>query len=455
MTALCISTSNRSNVLSKVLSGFAVSVRNVKKIRRMEDPEYTKSQPVFKHAPDKLNVKKRIFTWGNAETGALGNVNFLFPADGKKAVEEFKRPHRLAYVTEMDIFDVAAGYGFTVFAANERKSDYKLFGSGLNTDSQIGCHLGEENVPLQVLIKPTPIQLPLQNKERVLRVACGRSHTVCITNEGRVFTLGNNAFGQCGRPMVHGEIYLGRHNVFEVKNIPEPVTDVICGQDHTIFLCKDGSLYSCGWGADGQTGLGTYESVWKPTKLKGDIEGETIIKVSSTADSVLACNEKGDLFGWGNSEYAQFSLVTGDKQLSIPRHLPLKGVKKVVGVAAGGTMCAILDDGNNVFVWGFGLLGKGPKVDHLANPSMLPPTLFGCDEFNPEVKVVSIHAGLSNFAAITNTGDLYMWGKNRNGNLGTNKLDDVYFPWRIPVPANVKKVSLGIDHSVALCTTLV
>ena len=29
---------------------------------------------------------------------------------------------------------------------------------------------------------------------------------------------------------------------------------VVCGQDHTMFLTDDGEVYSCGLGADGQTG---------------------------------------------------------------------------------------------------------------------------------------------------------------------------------------------------------
>jgi hypothetical protein len=35
------------------------------------------------------------------------------------------------------IVDVACGYGFTALAANTREK-YKLFGCGINTDSQIG-----------------------------------------------------------------------------------------------------------------------------------------------------------------------------------------------------------------------------------------------------------------------------------------------------------------------------
>ena len=51
-------------------------------------------------------------------------------------------------------------------------------------------------------------------------------------------------------------------------------------------------MYSCGNGSDGQTGLGHYNVVSEPTLVKGDIEGENIVKLSSKGDSVLALNGK-------------------------------------------------------------------------------------------------------------------------------------------------------------------
>jgi hypothetical protein len=51
-------------------------------------------------------------------------------------------------------------------------------------------------------------------------------------------------------------------------------------------------VYACGWGADGQTGLGSYKNQSIPKLVEGDIKGERIVKVSSSADAVLALNGK-------------------------------------------------------------------------------------------------------------------------------------------------------------------
>jgi len=107
-------------------------------------------------------------------------------------------------------------------------------------------------------------------------------------------------------------------------------------------------------------------------------------------------------------------------------------------------------DAGQVFVWGYGILGKGPIVEHSAQPTEIPHSLFGRNEFNPHTKVVSIHSGLSQFAAISDTGDLYMWGRNRYGSLGLGHLKDQFFPIKVCIPGYLKTVSIGVDHCVAI-----
>ena len=55
-------------------------------------------------------------------------------------------------------------------------------------------------------------------------------------------------------------------------------------------------------------------------------------------------SENGDVFGWGNSEYGQFSAVIDkEMQVNVPRYLPLLQHKRIQQVAAAGTMCGLLD----------------------------------------------------------------------------------------------------------------
>ncbi|NXV87051.1 RCC1L protein, partial [Calonectris borealis] len=224
---------------------------------------------------------------------------------------------------------------------------------------------------------------------------------------------------------------------------------VVCGQDHSLFRTKKGAVYACGWGADGQTGLGHYNITSVPTKLCGDIAGVNIIQVSSYGDCCLAVSDEGDVFGWGNSEYLQLASVTETTQVNVPRHLPFK-IGKIKEAACGGTGNIVLTEEGNVFVWGYGILGKGPNLIETAVPEMIPPSLFGRSDFNPDIRVAHVRCGLSQFAALTNRGELFVWGKNIRGCLGTGRMEDQYFPWRVTVPGEVVDVACGVDHMVSM-----
>lgn len=120
----------------------------------------------------------------------------------------------------------------------------------------------------------------------------------------------------------------------------------------------------------------------------------------------------------------------------------------------------LITEKGQVFVWGYGILGKGPDLSETSNPEMIPPTLFGQTEFNPSVCVTKVRCGLSHFAAVTgktflcqscsrdhsgpgghvqlmfdrcvaDRGELFVWGKNIRGCLGIGRRDDQYFPWRV------------------------
>ena len=108
-------------------------------------------------------------------------------------------------------------------------------------------------------------------------------------------------------------------------------------------------------------------------------------------------------------------------------------------------------ENHDVFVWGYGILGKGPNLDQTMEPVLLPAPLFGRNEFNPETVVTSVACGLSSNAAINSDGDLYTWGKNRSCCLGLGNNKNQYFPFKVCLGAHVKKISMGVEHSGALC----
>lgn len=371
-----------------------------------------------------------------------------------------QHPSRLSFGERTQVVDVSAGYGFSVFVVKTNDDNISVYGTGINTDSQVGCTQIRQK-PVELLIYPAPIILPRSSeceKFQATRVATGRAHTVILADNGVVFTLGNNAYGQCARPVVDDEIYFGSDLISRLK--PETfnyqrVSDIACGQDHSMFITDSGSVFSCGWGADGQTGLGHFKNQHQPQIVEGDIKNEKIVKVSSAGDCVLALNDKGEVFGWGNSEYGQISQVEGVQQINVPVNLKLDGIGKIIDIASGGSFCMVLNESGDVFVWGFGILGLGPQVDYCKQATLIPPTLFGRNPFNPSNRVLSISCGLYHLSAINSDNDLFMWGRNKFGCLGLGHVKDQFFPYKALVGAKVHRVACGVDHTIALCKSFV
>ncbi|XP_053130928.1 RCC1-like G exchanging factor-like protein isoform X1 [Hemicordylus capensis] len=405
--------------------------------------------PIFQYVGKRAPRKDCVYVWGFSYSGALGVPSFVVPNVGWKKRRRIQlTPYRLD--VEEKISSAACGYGFTLLSS--RTTDItKVWGMGLNKDSQIGFHPSRKDRAkgYEYVLEPSPVPLPLDKPQqtRVMQVSCGRAHSLVLTDTEGVFSMGNNSYGQCGRKVVEGEIYSESKLIYRLQEFENRVVQVACGQDHSLFRTEKGEVYSCGWGVDGQTGLSHYDIASTPAKLGGDISGVPIAQVATYGDCCLAVSEDGDLFGWGNSKYLQLAAVTELTQVNVPRHLPFK-VGRVKEVCCGGTINALLNEEGHVFVWGYGILGKGPKLSEAATPEMIPPVLFGSLGFSPDICMARIRCGLSQFAAITNRGELFVWGKNVRGCLGIGRMEDQYFPWRVTVPGEVVDIACGVDHMV-------
>uniref|UniRef100_A0ACB8EDL2 RCC1-like G exchanging factor-like protein n=1 Tax=Sphaerodactylus townsendi TaxID=933632 RepID=A0ACB8EDL2_9SAUR len=429
----------------------AAGPKTIRDLKEADD-----AAPIFQYVGGQARRKNRVFVWGFCYSGALGIPSFVVPDAGWKTRRRIQTtPYRLDL--EEKISSAACGYGFTLLSS--RTTDItKVWGMGLNKDSQIGFHQSRKDRSrgYDYVLEPSPIPLPLDKPQetRVLQVSCGRAHSLILTNTEGVFSMGNNVYGQCGRKVIEGEIYSESQLIHRLKGFEDRVVQVACGQDHSLFRTEKGDVYSCGWGADGQTGLGHYNCVSTPTKLSGDMAGVPIVQLSTYGDCCLAVSADGDLFGWGNSEYLQLASITDLPQMNVPRHLPFK-VGKVKEAACGGTVNALLNEEGHVYVWGYGILGKGPKLMETEIPEIIPPSLFGFSDLSPDIRVVRIRCGLNQFAAITNRGELFAWEEHL-GLLGIGRgWRDQYFPWRVTVPGEVVDVACGVDHMVTLAKSFI
>ncbi|XP_021365239.1 RCC1-like G exchanging factor-like protein isoform X2 [Mizuhopecten yessoensis] len=439
---------------------FYMQKRNMQKWKKKLEINEQRKKQVFQYVRENAKPTERLYVWGCATTGSLGISSYLKPGKGQNMMLCMRRPARMKFFDDhgIKVTGAACGYGFTIFLTKTGK-EHRVFGTGINTNSQIGFHRlhHEKGKGLDYIIEPIKIDIPFDNPEttKVTQVACGRAHTILLTDNEGVYSMGNNAYGQCGRTIVEGELYRYSSQIHRIKDLPDNVTKVVCGQDHTLFLTAAGELYSCGMGADGQTGLGHYNSEHRPTLVQGDLQGVKVKDIGGAVDCVLAVSDKGELFGWGNSEYNQLSMITEHTQVNVPRHLPVHSCGKVKKAVAGGSMCAMLTEKGHMYVWGYGILGKGPDLESAETPQKIPPALFGQYDLDAQSKLVDLACGIGHFLALSDSGNVYAWGKNRSGCLGLYVQRDQFYPLKVSMPAETYSIVCGVDHNVAFCKSFV
>jgi len=157
-----------------------------------------------------------------------------------------------------------------------------------------------------------------------------------------------------------------------------------------------------------------------------------------------ASSQNGKLFSWGCNESGQ--LGVGDRE----NHSRPKAASSlhIVQLEAGASHSIGLTTDGTVVVWGAGRSGQMGTGQFT---SLSSPTPVQALVHRP---VVQIAAGRgSNFCfALTVGGNLYGWGENNFGQLGTNDTKDRYKPTQIKAlrVARVKSIQAGQYHCIAV-----
>ncbi|MBI5417584.1 Ig-like domain-containing protein [Candidatus Poribacteria bacterium] len=229
-------------------------------------------------------------------------------------------------------------------------------------------------------------------------IACGENHTVGIKNDGTLWTWGKNSSGQLG------------DGTFEDKNIPTQIgsdndwSRVSCGSSHTIAIKSNGTLWAWGKNSSGQLGDGTFEDKNIPTRIGNDNDW---LSISAGWLYTIGIKNDGTLLAWGSNYYGQLGDGTNiDKNIPIQINTDKDWAKVICG---SGHTIGIRNDGT-LWAWGnnnYGQLGDG------TNESRNTPVQIGYyNNWN------RISCGKYHTIGIKNNGTLWAWGNNYYGQLG-------------------------------------
>jgi alpha-tubulin suppressor-like RCC1 family protein len=215
------------------------------------------------------------------------------------------------------------------------------------------------------------------------------------------------------------------------------VPGIVTGANATLFLTPEGKVRATGYPAYGETGVG---SVATPTEISGLINVKQVALKNATSFALL---NDGTVKSWGyGGNYELGSGVASNR--SVPTVIPnLTNVKQI---EAGSNFAVALLKNGTVKAWGynnFGQVGNGT-----ATTVTIPTLITGLTD----VKKISV--GENYVLALLNNGRVMAWGLNSYGQLGlgAGDLTNRNVPTLIPNLTNIKDISAGYTHSLAIAS---
>ncbi len=202
-------------------------------------------------------------------------------------------------IVASNVTAIAAGLSHSLFL----KSDGSLWAMGDNTDGELGDGTYVTYNPY-VSYRGTnqPEQIVASN---VTAIAAGSYHSLFIRSDGSLWAMGDNGSGQLGDGTYNMET--NRPELILASN----VTAIAAGEFHSLFLKNDGSLWAMGDNEFGQLGDGTYRSTIDSSTMRPEqIAANGVTAIAAGEEHSLFLKNDGSLWGMGDNDIGELGDVT-------------------------------------------------------------------------------------------------------------------------------------------------
>jgi alpha-tubulin suppressor-like RCC1 family protein len=276
------------------------------------------------------------------------------------------------------------------------------------------------------------------SRTQTTRLVVGDEHSCVLLHDGVVKCWGDNTFGQLGVPMIAAS-----SSPITVSSFGEGrhAIELAAGKFHTCALLNDGSI-SC-WGHNSLGSLGNGSS--GHSDVPQNINSHEFVSVRSGGFTTCGATNASKLFCWGRNARFQTGKDVGMNVVSSPEEIVINAnIEALKSLKMGDSHSCFVNDSNEIWCWGAnddGQLGTGET-----SLRSLPIESFRIS--SPNV-AVGLGVGGKHSCVITSSNQIVCWGFNEFGQLGDATESEDLSP-RDVINHLGGDIDLGFDHSCSV-----
>jgi alpha-tubulin suppressor-like RCC1 family protein len=271
---------------------------------------------------------------------------------------------------------------------------------------------------------PTPVALPGASGA-IVQLAAGGDFSLALTASGQLYAFGENEYGQLGNARNNGsESANATPALIGLPGATGRIVQVAAGADHSLALTATGQLYAFGDNRYGQLGNATNDGADAANPIPALVSlpagsGQTT-QIAAGAAYSLALTDTGRLYAFGENEYGQLGDATNDgSEAANPSPAPVSvpGGGRPIAIAAGAQHSLVLSAAGQVYAFGDNEDGQLGRIANAESASPNPsPSQVGLPAGAAPVSAIA--AGGSHSLVLSADGSVYVFGSNDAGQLG-------------------------------------
>jgi len=336
---------------------------------------------------------------------------------------------------------------------------------------------GELGLRKTAIMKRRPTRIK-DIADQVVSVYAGSQHSIVVTEDGKVFSFGNNDEGALGRQVAAPEN--GDHedpNETEIIEqempeaipgevpIPGRVVQTSAGDSHTAVLTSNGQVFIWGCFRDqtGRVGLLAKSGSHDPSPILTPVQlslQETVAEIASGDNHLVLLTDKGALYSFGVGEQGQLGRIAENESKIVektfdnistfltPARVPGDILFDKVW-ASNSSSFARSSDGD-LYGWGlnnYNQLGLGPKDKSKATLNGETKTMESFPRKIPSFtanKVIQVAGGQHHTLFLDELGNVYSCGRHHYGRLGHGDEEELSTPKLIQTLVTLKEKVVSI-----------